>query len=108
MFVCVGVERRGRGRPCPLDFEIICKKRLFFQFRGVKNKFHHFWHPLEKILGKSPTAPPLEKILPTPMFVSELYFDVVTRDTTVALDSDVCVAMKHSICSSVIFNLLIC
>jgi len=32
-----------------LDFEIIGKKRLFFQFRGVKNKFHHFPPPWKKI-----------------------------------------------------------
>jgi len=57
----------GRGGlDPPLEFENISKKRLFFQFQGVKNKFHRFWPPLEKILGKSPTAP-LEKILPTPM-----------------------------------------
>jgi len=49
----MGVRRGGNG-----GFEIISKKRLFFQFRGVKNKFHHFWPPLEKILGKSPTGPP--------------------------------------------------
>ena len=48
---------RGAGRALPsLDFEIISKTRLFFQFRGVKTKFHHFC--LEKMLGKSPTAPP--------------------------------------------------
>jgi len=49
------------------DFGIISKKRLFFQFRGVKNKFHHFWPPLEKNFGKIPYWTPLEKILPTPM-----------------------------------------
>ena len=51
----------GEGRRClaPLDFEIISKKILFFQFRGIKNKFHHhFWPPLEKSLGKSATGPP--------------------------------------------------
>jgi len=48
----------GRGGKAPLGFEIISKK-MFFQFRGVKIKFHHFWPPhLEKIFGKSPTAPP--------------------------------------------------
>jgi len=59
------------GALAPLDFKILSKKRLFFQLLGVKNKFHHFWPPLENILGKSPTAP-LEKILPTPMATSEL------------------------------------
>ena len=44
----VGVGRQGRGALIPLDFTIITKKWLFFQFRGVKNKFHHFWPLLEK------------------------------------------------------------
>ena len=48
----------GEAQAPLLDFEIISKKRLFFQFLGVKNKFHRFWPPLEKILGKSPTGPP--------------------------------------------------
>ena len=56
-------EGEGRGGLPPLDFESISKKRLFFQFRGVKNKFHHFWPPPGKILGKSPTGSPLEKSL---------------------------------------------
>jgi len=60
-----GRRKRGGAKP-PLDFEIISKKRLFFQFRGVKNKFHHFCLPLEKILGKSPTPPPLEKTFRRP------------------------------------------
>ena len=58
---------RGGGALAPLNFEIISKKRLVFQFRGVKTKFHNFCPPLEKIWGKSPTGPLLEKILPTPM-----------------------------------------
>ena len=58
---------RGTGGPWPLlDFEIISKKRLFFQFRGVKIKFHHFWPPLEKVWENPLLPPPLEKILPTP------------------------------------------
>jgi len=49
----------SEGGACPLqDFEIISKKGCFFQFRGLKTKCHHFWPPLEKILEKSPTAPP--------------------------------------------------
>jgi len=51
---CMGIGRGTGGALAPLDFEIISKKRLFFQFRGVQNKFHRF-------------CPPLEKILPTPM-----------------------------------------
>jgi len=49
----------------PLDFETISKKRLIFQFRGVKNKFHHFWPLPGKNFGKIPYWLPLEKILPT-------------------------------------------
>jgi len=41
----------------PLDFEIISKKGLFFQVRGVKNKFHHFWAPPGKNFGKIPYWP---------------------------------------------------
>ena len=47
----MGVGSGGRGAFSPLDFEIISIKRLFFQFRKVKNKFHHFW-PLP---GKNPS-----------------------------------------------------
>ena len=47
----------GRGGRAPLDFEIIRKKRLFFQFRGVKTKFHHFWAPPGKVFGKIPHWP---------------------------------------------------
>jgi len=43
---------RRKGGQDPQDFEIIGKKRLFFQFRGVKNKFHHLWPPPGKIFGK--------------------------------------------------------
>ena len=50
-----------------LDFEIISKKRLFFQFRGVKNKFHHFWPSPVNKNWENPYWPPLKKILPTPM-----------------------------------------
>ena len=61
----MGVER-GAGGPSPLDFEIISKKRLFFQFRGVKNKFHHFYPPWKKF-WEIHLLTPREKILPTPM-----------------------------------------
>jgi len=60
----------GRREPWPSwILKLLAKKRLFLQFRGVKTNFHHFWPPLENILGISPSAPPLEKILPTPMVV---------------------------------------
>jgi len=63
------VGRVGQRGLAPLDFEIISKKACFSQFRGVKTKFHHFWPALKNILGQSPTDPPLEKILPTPIVV---------------------------------------
>jgi len=64
----MGVERGAGGPTPPLEFEFTSTKRLFFQFRGVKNKFPYFWPPLKKNLGKSPAAPlPLENILPMPM-----------------------------------------
>jgi len=58
--------RKGGAWP-PLGFEIISKKRLFFQFRGVKTKFHHFCSHWKKFWGNPLLAPSLEKILPTPM-----------------------------------------
>jgi len=57
----------GQGALVPLDFEIISKKRLFFQFRGAKTEFHHFWTPPGKNFGKIPYCPPWKKILPTPV-----------------------------------------
>jgi len=61
-------RRMGRagGALPPLDFEINSKKILFFQFRGVKNKFHHFWHPPGKIFGKIPYWPRWKKSLRRP------------------------------------------
>jgi len=55
-----GRRKGGRGAKA-LDFEIISKKTLFFHFRGVKIKFHHFWPPHVKNFGKIPYCPPLEK-----------------------------------------------
>jgi len=57
---CRHGRRKGGagGDLAPLDFEIISKKMLFFQFRGVKTKFHHFCPPLETIFGISPTGLP--------------------------------------------------
>jgi len=43
----------------PLDFEMISKSS-FFQFRWVKNKFHHFWTPPGNNFGKVPYCPPSE------------------------------------------------
>ena len=42
---------------------IISKKRLFFQFRGVKNKFHHFYPLSGKNFGKISYWPPYGKNL---------------------------------------------
>ena len=44
-------------------------KKLFSQFRVAKNKFHHFWPPVEKLL-ENPLVAPLKKFLPTPMHTS--------------------------------------
>jgi len=49
------------GAWSPLDFEIFSKKKLFFQFRGVKSKFHHFWSPLEKFWKNPRVATPWKK-----------------------------------------------
>jgi len=54
----MGVGRGSRGDQAPLGFEVISKKRLFFQFRGVKTNFTTFGSLLENNLGKSPTTPP--------------------------------------------------
>jgi len=54
---------RQRGTKPPLDFEIISTKTLFFRFRRVKNKFHHFWPPPGKNFGKIPYWPPPGKNL---------------------------------------------
>jgi len=50
--------KEGEGGPSPLNFEIISKKKLVFQFRGVKTKFHHFRPPHGKDFGKIPYCPP--------------------------------------------------
>jgi len=57
-----GIYRHGHwyiqagGKPTP-GFWNYWQKRLFFQFRGIKIKFHHFWSPWKK-LGKSPPGTP--------------------------------------------------
>jgi len=48
----------GRRKAGGQDFEIIMKKRLFFQFLRVKTKCHHFWHTPGKNFGKIPYCPP--------------------------------------------------
>jgi len=68
----MGVGRGPGGPWSPLDFEIISKKRLFFQFRGIKTNSTTFGHPW-KNFGKIPFWPPLEKILPTPMAGMNLF-----------------------------------
>jgi len=69
-----GRRKGSRGAKAPLDFEIFSKKRLFFQFRGVKKQISPLLAPLEKNFGKIPYWPPLEKILLTPMPLNELAY----------------------------------
>jgi len=57
----------------PLDFEIISKKRLFFQFRGIKTNFTAFGPPRKKFRENPLLAPPW-KILPTPMVIKRAQF----------------------------------
>jgi len=54
------------GQGSPLEFEIISKKRLFFQFRGVKPNFTTFGTPPEKLFGKKPTGPRWKKFFQRP------------------------------------------
>ena len=56
----MGIERGTGGALVPLDFEIISKERLFFLFRRVKNKFHHFWPPWKKF-WENPLLSPRKK-----------------------------------------------
>jgi len=52
----------GRGgQGSFLDIEIISKNRLFFQFRRVKTKFHHFWYPFQKFWENPLLAPSRKK-----------------------------------------------
>ena len=63
----MGVGRGGSRRGlAPWILKLLAKKVVFSISRG-KNQISPRLTPLEKILGKSPTGPPLEKILPTPM-----------------------------------------
>jgi len=48
------------------EFENFRKKGVFLV--SIKNKFHHFWPPVEKRLEKSNSGPP-EKFLPRPMHI---------------------------------------
>jgi len=67
----MGVGREGQGWAlASLDFETISKKRLFFQFRGVKNKFYRFWLPPGKNFGKIPYWPPWKKSFRRPLHVA--------------------------------------
>jgi len=60
----------GRGLGLPLEFENVKQKKVvFLVLSGKKNKFYHFGSPPGKNLEKSPSAPPPEKILPTPFSV---------------------------------------
>ena len=55
---------RRKGGQDPQEFGIIGKKRCFFQLRGMKTKFQHFWpqpwknfweKPLLALPGKDPS-----------------------------------------------------
>ena len=48
-----GRRKQGQEEQSPPGCWNYWQKRLFFQFREVKSKFHHFWPPQEKTLGKS-------------------------------------------------------
>jgi len=63
-------DRRGLG--VPLEFEIISKKRLFFQFRGVETKFHHFCPPRKKFWENPLLATPWKKSLQRPLSLALL------------------------------------
>jgi len=63
----MGVEMgAGGGLSHPWILKLL-EKRLFFQFRGVENKFHQFCPPPWKKIWENTLLAPLEKILPTPM-----------------------------------------
>ena len=53
----VGRGCRGAKIP-PWILKLLAKKGCFFNFEGQKTNFTAFGLPLEKIFGKSPTAPP--------------------------------------------------
>ena len=60
----------------PPDFEIISKKRLFLQFRGVKTNFTTFGPPWKKfgenlLLAPSPGKNPSEAHAPDPYFIKK-------------------------------------
>ena len=61
--VSVGVGRGGgaTGPSSTPGFWKVRQQRLFFEFRGVKNKFHHFWPLPGNVLEKSPSGPPWKK-----------------------------------------------
>jgi len=69
----IGVGGGGRGALDPWILKIITKKRLFFQFRGVKNNFTIFGPSWKKFCENPLLPPPLEKILPTPMVLGRLW-----------------------------------
>jgi len=57
----------GQGVLTPLDFENFSKKGCFLSFDWEKSNFTTFGSLPRKILKKSPSATPLEKIPQTPM-----------------------------------------
>jgi len=66
-------EGGARGPRSSLDFEIISKKRLFFQFRGAKSNFTTFGPPLGKKFWENPQlAPPWKKSFRRPCLEATL------------------------------------
>jgi len=62
----MGVARGGRGNKNPWILKILAKKVVFL-FSSEKKKYFASFVPQEKIIGKIPQWPLLEKILPTPI-----------------------------------------
>jgi len=75
----MGVGRGEQGGKLPWISKLLAKI-LFFQFRGVKTKFHHFWSPWKKF-WENPLLAPLEKILPTPVILVSAVFHDATFTT---------------------------
>jgi len=69
----MGVGRGYQGGLDPWILKLLANKGCFLISRD-KNRNSPFLAPLEKNLGKSPTGPSLEKILPTPMVTMRFYF----------------------------------
>ena len=81
----MGVGKGGKEAKAPLDLKNFRKKGCFLSVEWEKTNFTIFGPPWKKF-GKNPCAPPLEKILPTPMVLlcifgrqREHFKDVLTQ-----------------------------